>query len=671
MVLPVEEIPAQPKMLPGLGQLSLERRNRVATGMAADGLALHAGVILDLLNSERGPPNWMPNAAWLANKREQQALAYEAVTKDVFIRGRPSTPQVVEAFQTLYSDVRARGQREAFSLALRKTGAVRYIVALMDRSEQGKMRQHALDLLCALTGASDDQNYTPMIWEASSAPSLDRYLVEMLHDYPDTGGLFIINPNGVHGVQEHGILLVKQLLDSTYRYSIHANAYEAFRAEKDGNLPDVNEFPHEPVRSFAARFVAADGIQTLLALPCFHPVVADGFFCNEQDIFTVLKRLTQMGNASMTKMMEAGVIDHLFRIALRQEEKDDYYPRSRAFDIVQSMLSVSTREPYVAAAVLPYMGELIAFFKRTRKQGMDMIHAVELMEKATAFEPLLDAIVNTDGCLQTAIEHFKNIDTRCREELALLFSSLLRERPLLGAQLEPAYEHLKKMMMTRSWYEYHAYVHMLGTFWAHDSAKRDAFTKEASFVSFGNVARAFALRASSATFLPMLKGLLGKARAWRELQTVVSNHGPSPIRFRTTHSDQDSYTWDNAKVADALRDKQVLFEAGVRDDEPIAAYMLLALWQHDAASGADFDAKWWDAVADEVREKYQSSVVHAPLMMAQAKQLKEHLLAPGGPLYKVAEASYEENDAKRMRTGSALAGHLRDLSSAVVKSTSA
>jgi hypothetical protein len=107
MVLPVEEIPAQPKMLPGLGQLSLERRNRVATGMAADGLALHAGVILDLLNSEQGPPNWMPNAAWLANKREQQALAYEAVTKDVFIRGRPSTPQVVEAFQTLYSDVRA------------------------------------------------------------------------------------------------------------------------------------------------------------------------------------------------------------------------------------------------------------------------------------------------------------------------------------------------------------------------------------------------------------------------------------------------------------------------------------------------------------------------------------------------------------------------------------
>ena len=653
-------------------RLSLRpREDKAVTGVNVDMVRSHRGVILDLVNSEQGPPNWTPKSEWLANKRNQQALAYEALIKDVFIRGKPSSPNVVEEFQTLYADVRGSGHSKAFSLAVRKTGAVRRIVALLDRSEQGKMRQNALELLCALTGSSDDQNDIPMIWEVSSAPSLDRYLIECLQDYPDTSGLFI-NPAEVHGVQDHAIRLIKQLLDSTYRYSIHANAYEAFRAEKDGNLPDVNESPHKPVGSFAARFVAADGIQTLLALPCFHPVVADGFFCNEQDIFTVLERLTQMGNVSMPKMMEAGVIDHLFRIALRQEEKDDYYPRRRAFSIVQSMLSVSTREPYVAAAVLPYMGELIAFFKRTSKHGIDMIHTLNLMEKATAFEPLLDAIVNTGGCLQTAIEHFKNIDTRCHEELAMLFSSLLRERPLLGAQLEPAYEHLKKMMMTRSWYKYHAYVHMLGTFWEHDNAKRDAFTKEASSVSFGNVTRSFALRASSATFLPMLKGLLGKARAWREMQTVVSGGGPGGGRYDAWDGDAASrLAWDNTKVADALRDKQVLFEAGVRDDEPIAAYMLMALWQHDAASGADFDAEWWDSVADEVREKYQASVMHAPLMMAQAKQLKEHLLAPGGPLYKVAEASYEENDTKRMRTVSALAGHLRDLSSVVVKSTSA
>ena len=653
-------------------RLSLRpREDEVVTGVNVDMVRSHRGVILDLVNSEQGPPNSTPNPVWLANKRDQQALAYEALIKDVFVRGKPSSPDVVGEFQNLYADVGGRGHGKAFSLAVRKTGAVRRIVALLDRSEQGKMRQNALELLCALTGSSEDQNDIPMIWEVSNAPSLDRYLIECLQDYPDNSGLFI-NPAEVHGIQDHAIRLIKQMLDSTYRYSVCVKEYEAFRAEKDGNLPDVNEFPHEPVKSFAARFTAANGIQTLLALPCFHPVVADGFFCNEQDIFTVLKRLTQMGNASMPKMMEAGVIDHLFRIALRQEGKDDYYPRRRAFDIVQSMLSVSTREPYVAAAVLPYMGELIAFFKRTSNRGLDMIHTVDLMEKAVAFEPLLDAIVNTEGCLQTAIQHFMHIDTRAQEELALLLSSLLSKRPLLGAQLEPAYKHLKKMMMWGSWYKYNAYVHMLGTFWEQDSAKRDAFTEEASSATFGSVTHAFALRASNATFLPMLKGLLGKARAWRELQIVVSGGGSEGGRYDAWDGDGASrLTWDNAKVADALRDKQVLFEAGVLEGEPIAAYMLLALWQHDAASDADFDANWWDAVADKIQEKYQSSVVHAPLILAQVEQLKEHLLAPGGPLYKVAEASYEENDSKRMRTGSALAGHLRDLSSVVVKSTSA
>ena len=384
-------------MLPGLSRLDLGQRRAAATGVDVSQLNAHKGVILDLINSERGPPGHVPNPVWLDNKREQQAAAMGRLMSDLFKDGKPPDSLALEAFHNLYGEVRNRGRGMLISTVMRTSGTAGRVVELLHRAHASPVRQHALELLAGVTGATDDWNDWLMVKALGSTPDLARYLIEMLLDFPGcTGRLW--EPRTESNVEERVVHLLIQLIDPVE------------------NAPD-----------FATQFCEINGVHTLLSRPCLNPIKNDGYFSNEQGIFTLLQTLAETGDANLSKMVQEGAVGHLFRIALEDGGSDDYYPRRRAFAIVSTMLAKGTKVPAVAEAVRPFMSELVAYFKRADRTLMDTGYAVDVMVAATAYESLLKIIAETDGCLATINAHFQDLDSRAQEDLGRVADPLLRD----------------------------------------------------------------------------------------------------------------------------------------------------------------------------------------------------------------------------------------------------
>jgi len=637
-------------MLPGLSRLDLQQRRAAATGVDVGVLNAHKGVILDLINSERGPPGHVPNSVWLANKREQQAAAIGRLMSDLFKDGEPPDSMALEAFHNLYGDVRNRGKGGAISTVMRTSGTLGRVVGLLHRAQASPVRQQALGLLASITGATEDWTDRPMVNKLCNTLHLARYLVELLLDFPGSSGS-LWEPQDNFQVEQQVVQLLIQLIDP-----------------KGMTNPGSEQ---EPMLGFATQFCDAGGVTTLLSRPCFNPIRNDGYFSNEQGIFTALHGLAQMGDAILSKMIEAGTVGHLFRLALDDGGKDDYYPRRRALDIVNVMLTAGAGAPAVADAVRPHMSKLIAFFKRASRVSLDTVSAVGVMEAATSHESLLKIIVETDGCLQTINEHFQSIDTRAQADLGSLIHFLLVKQPALRAQFADAYDYLSdQMKSSTSWQQNDAFLRPLATFWEQDPELVEQFMADAPRSKMSNLVASLALRASDPEFSRALTHIVSQPRAWQELERLVDDVEDPRLDRSYWDDDSSKYTWDRELVAKVLRDKRVLLKVATihprPGPEPLAAYMLLSQWQHEAASSEAFDARWWYDAAIKLGQMFEDSLLHGPLIKQAIEQLIEYLLAPGGPLYKTAKESYEENDAKRMRTRSAFRGGLRELSGAVV-----
>ena len=88
MALPVGQIPPQSKMLPGLTQLSLQRRDEVPTGMSADGVRAHKRKVMQLFDTPDLPVSSTSverRQAHTADLKQQRMGHYAAFASTLFV----------------------------------------------------------------------------------------------------------------------------------------------------------------------------------------------------------------------------------------------------------------------------------------------------------------------------------------------------------------------------------------------------------------------------------------------------------------------------------------------------------------------------------------------------------------------------------------------------------
>lgn len=366
------------------------------------------------------------------------------------------------------------------------------------------------------------------------------------------------------------------------------------------------------------------------------------------------------------RLLETDFIKRVFRMAIGPASLYTgtvAMPRGKYFDILAEFLRLSTegaaeakdakdveivkKLSTVATHMLAHTSELLALYNGgTTNQLKEVL--VRFMSAAAHHESLLNAIIDTNGFLDAMANDFRS-NSDYSADLCEVFVAIAKQRPkLLNEDVFSVdiYEALLDKIHRRENFNRHKdmYYRLLTHFWKENAERVEAFRSTAKFTHLSDILAEYASRVEDEACLIVLKHLAADGGGWRWFYDVGKR------------SDND--TWNLSKIADALKDPEVLLGAATskRRPEPLAAYMLMALRELDAEKdGAN--ATWWKDAWEKLDKAFEDDVMHGELIanMLHAPPLR-------GLMYKETKKRFEvgkkKNDSdasderqKRPRTG--------------------
>ena len=323
-------------------------------------------------------------------------------------------------------------------------------------------------------------------------------------------------------------------------------------------------------------------------------------------------------------------------------------PRGNYFGILAEFLRLSTEAAAeakdskhvatrkllstVATHMLAHTSELLALYKAALSHDLKQ-PIVLFMSAAAHHESLLNAIIDTNGFLDAMANDFRS-NSNYSADLCEVFVAIAKQRPKLlneGVFSVDIYEALLDKIRRRENFNRHKdmYYRLLTHFWKENAERVEAFRSTAKFTHLSDILAEYASRVEDEACLIVLKHLAADGGDWRWFYDVGARR-----------SDND--TWNLSKIADALKDPEVLLGAATskRRPEPLAAYMLMALRELDAEKdGAN--ATWWKDAWEKLDKAFQGDVMHGELIanMLHAPPLR-------GLMYKETEKRFEVGKEK-------------------------
>ena len=170
----------------GLTQLSLHRRDEVATGMTAEGVRAHKRELMKLFDTSDLPVSSASverRMAHVANLERQRRGRYAAFASTLFISLAQRTPDVatLDAVAELFEYVMQKRETAEFRRALQRERIVPRIAELMGASHPLQVRGAAMNCLSAFTGATQYEASVPaMAWEVLNTPNMARLLIDLM-----------------------------------------------------------------------------------------------------------------------------------------------------------------------------------------------------------------------------------------------------------------------------------------------------------------------------------------------------------------------------------------------------------------------------------------------------------------------------------------------------------
>ena len=392
------------------------------------------------------------------------------------------------------------------------------------------------------------------------------------------------------------------------------------------------------------------------------------------EVVRILERMeTGKTDDVVTTMLETDFIKKLVRMAVGPASLYNgtgSLPRESYFNILAHFLLLSTEAAEsgdaknaeyatvlssVATHMLPHTSKLLALYNGGATNRLKEA-LVRFMSSAAAHHELLfDAIINEEGFLDAIKDDFVDVSRDSTDLCELLGAMAKRQPKLLNTDTSSVDIYNALLAKIRSHVAYsddnlhEAYLGLLTAFWK-DTGRIDAFRSTASYNFVHDVLAQYASRVEDEAHLPVLKLLAADGDAWRWLSEAA--------RRNTTNS-----SWNLSKLGDALKDPQVLAGAATsaRRPEPVAAYMLMAVWQLDEQKDGE-NATWWKKAWEKLDKAFDGDNVHGELIanMLHAPPLRGPPLR--GLMYKETEERFEVsrklNDSdssgatpKRPRTG--------------------
>ena len=335
-------------------------------------------------------------------------------------------------------------------------------------------------------------------------------------------------------------------------------------------------------------------------------------------------------------------------------------PRGKYFDILTQFLRLSTEVAAeakdsndveivkilstVATHMLDHTSELLALYKAARAHDLKQ-PIVHFLSAAAHHESLLNAIIDTNGFLDAIKETFVD-DFRYSADLCEVFVAIAKQRPgLLNENVFSVDIYnalLDKISRGEKWSSNKdMYFRLLTQFWK-DTGRIEAFRSTTNFTHLSDILAEYASRVEDEEHALVLKHLAANGGGWRW--------------FYHAARDRRNDTWNLSKIADALKDPEVLLGAATSArPEPLAAYMLMAVWELDDQKDGE-NATWWKNAWEKLDKAFEGDVMHGEL-------IANLLHAPmRGFMYKETEKRFEvgkeksdsdpsDERQKRARTG--------------------
>ena len=315
-------------------------------------------------------------------------------------------------------------------------------------------------------------------------------------------------------------------------------------------------------------------------------------------------------------------------------------PRGKYFDILTEFLRLSTegaaeakdakeveiikKLSTVATHMLAHTSELLALYKATLAHDIKQ-PIVRFMSAAAHHESLLNAIIDTDGFLDAMANDFRS-NSDYSADLGEVFVAIAKQRPELLKEDVFSVDIYKALLDKIQQYP-RTYLGLLTLFWKDNTERVEAFRSTANSTLLSDILAAYAGSVENEMHLLVLKHLAADGDAWRWLSKAAR--------------DRRNDTWNLSKIADALKDPEVLLGAATSErPEPLAAYMLMTLRELDnEKDGAN--ATWWKEVWEKLDKPFEGDVMHGELI---ANML--HAPPMRGLMYKETEKRFEVGKEK-------------------------
>lgn len=354
-------------------------------------------------------------------------------------------------------------------------------------------------------------------------------------------------------------------------------------------------------------------------------------------LHTFIKKLVRMavgpaslynGTGSLPRESYVDILAHFLRLSTEAAESND----AKDAEYATVLSSVATH-------MLPYTSKLLALYNGgTRNRLKEAL--VRLMSAAAHHESLFDAIIEEKGFLDAIkndfVDGFQDSAGLCE-----LLGAMAKQQPEL-LKTDTFSADIYKALLDKIQQYPRTYLGLLTLFWKDNTERVKAFRSTASATFVHDMLAVYSSRVEDEAHALVLKHLAADGDAWRWLSKAARD---------TTNS-----LWNLSKIADALKDPEVLLGAATSArPEPLAAYMLMAVWELDDQKDGE-NATWWKNAWEKLDKAFEGDVMHGEL-------IANLLHAPmRGFMYKETEKRFEvgkeKNDSdpsderqKRARTG--------------------